>query len=112
VLGPAGESVCAPPGQRAKNPYGREIRFGRGIRLTKRPQASDDVGKLDVFNAPTVHLDEVDYLPPGTTVLASNAVSACRPPRFAPTGRSPGSAYHPDIRCANLAAIVRVSARG
>ena len=32
-------------------------------------------GKLDVFNAPTVHLDEVEALAPGTTVLATNAVS-------------------------------------
>src|SRR5215218_5030594 len=34
------------------------------------------IGKPDVFNAPTVHLDEVETLPPGAVVLATNAVSA------------------------------------
>ena len=31
------------------------------------------VGKPEVFNAPTVHLDEVETVAPGTTVLATNA---------------------------------------
>ena len=66
--------TAAAGGSVRKNPKGREIGFGRGIRLTeagrKHPMY---VGKLDVFNAPTVHLDEVEALPPGTTVLATNA---------------------------------------
>ena len=53
--------VAATGGSVRKNPKGREIGFGRGIRLTeagrKHPMY---VGKLDVFNAPTVHLDEVE----------------------------------------------------
>src|SRR5581483_8483440 len=69
--------AAAAGGTVRKNPQGREIGFGRGIRLTeagrKHPMY---VGKLEVFNAPTVHLDEVETLPPGATVLASNAVSA------------------------------------
>ena len=60
--------VTAAGGSVRKNPKGREIGFGRGIRLTeagrKHPMY---IGKLDVFNAPTVHLDEVDMLPPGST---------------------------------------------
>ena len=70
------ENVAATGGSVRKNPKGREIGFGRGIRLTeagrKHPMY---VGKLDVFNAPTVHLDEVETLAPGTTVLATNQVS-------------------------------------
>src|SRR5689334_24896481 len=68
--------TAAAGGSVRKNPQGREIGFGRGIRLTeagrKHPMY---VGKLDVFNAPTVHLDEVEAVAPGTTVLATNAVS-------------------------------------
>ena len=68
--------TAAAGGSVRKNPKGREIGFGRGIRLTeagrKHPMY---VGKLDVFNAPTVHLDEVETIAPGTTVLATNEVS-------------------------------------
>ena len=59
-----------------KNPKGREVGFGRSITLTeagrKHPMYN---GKHNVFNAPTVHLDEVETLAPGTTVLSTNAVS-------------------------------------
>ena len=58
--------TAAAGGSVRKNPKGREIGFGRGIRLTeagrKHPMY---VGKLDVFNAPTVHLDEVEALRAG-----------------------------------------------
>lgn len=92
-----------------KNPKGREIGFGRGIRLTeagrKHPMY---VGKLDVFNAPTVHLDEVETLPAGATVLSSNAMSQVQAVEF----RTPGSTawgvqYHPEYPLRELAAIVR-----
>jgi len=92
-----------------KNPKGREIGFGRGIRLTeagrKHPMY---VGKLDVFNAPTVHLDEVETLPAGATVLSSNAMSQVQAVEF----RTPGSTawgvqYHPEYPLKELAAIVR-----
>ncbi|MBS0536160.1 MAG: gamma-glutamyl-gamma-aminobutyrate hydrolase family protein [Proteobacteria bacterium] len=92
-----------------RNPKGREIGFGRGIRLTeagrKHPMY---VGKLDVFNAPTVHLDEVETLPAGATVLSSNAVSQVQAVEF----RTPGSTawgvqYHPEYPLRELAVIVR-----
>ena len=69
--------TVAAGGSVRRNPNGREIGFGRGIRLTehgrKHPMYA---GKADVFNAPTVHLDEVETLAPGATVLAANAMSA------------------------------------
>jgi GMP synthase (glutamine-hydrolysing) len=92
-----------------KNPNGREIGFGRSIRLTdagrKHPMYA---GKAEVFNAPTVHLDEVETLPPGATVLATNAVSAVQSVEI----RTPGSVawaaqYHPEYPLRELAAIVR-----
>jgi GMP synthase (glutamine-hydrolysing) len=92
-----------------KNPKGREIGFGRGIRLTeagrKHPMY---IGKLDVFNAPTVHLDEVEVLPPGATVLASNATSSVQSVEIK-TGNSIawGVQYHPEYPLRELATIVR-----
>lgn len=92
-----------------KNPKGREIGFGRGIRLTeagrKHPMY---IGKLDVFNAPTVHLDEVDVLPPGATVLASNATSSIQSVEIKTANSVAwGVQYHPEYPLRELATIVR-----
>ncbi len=101
--------TTAAGGQVRRNPLGREIGFGRGIRLTeagrKHPMY---VGKPDVFNAPTVHLDEVETLPPGATVLATNAMSAVQAVEFR-TGGSVAWAvqYHPEYPLRELAVIVR-----
>ena len=101
--------VAAAGGSVRKNPKGREIGFGRGIRLTeagrKHPMF---VGKLDVFNAPTVHLDEVDMLPPGATVLASNAMSSVQAVEIRTNGSVAWAVqYHPEYPLRELAAIVR-----
>jgi GMP synthase (glutamine-hydrolysing) len=101
--------TAAAGGSVRKNPRGREIGFGRGIRLTeagrKHPMY---VGKLDVFNAPTVHLDEVDALPPGATVLASNAMSAVQSAEFRTNGSVAWAVqYHPEYPLREIAAIVR-----
>jgi GMP synthase (glutamine-hydrolysing) len=92
-----------------KNPKGREIGFGRGIRLTeagrKHPMY---VGKLDVFNAPTVHLDEVETLPPGATVLATNGVSEVQSAEIRCNGSVAWAVqYHPEYPLREVAAIVR-----
>jgi len=101
--------VAAAGGSVRKNPKGREIGFGRGIRLTeagrKHPMF---VGKLDVFNAPTVHLDEVEMLPGGTTVLASNAMSSVQAAEIRTNGSVAWAVqYHPEYPLRELAAIVR-----
>src|ERR1700690_1877837 len=90
--------TAAAGGSVRKNPKGREIGFGRGIRLTeagrKHPMYA---GKLDVFNAPTVHLDEVETLAPGMTVLATNAVSAVQSAEIKTNGSVAwGVQYHPE----------------
>jgi len=92
-----------------KNPNGREIGFGRSIRLTeagrKHPMY---VGKVDVFNAPTVHLDEVETLPPGATMLATNAVSAVQSIELRTNGSVAWAVqYHPEYPLREVAAIVR-----
>jgi GMP synthase (glutamine-hydrolysing) len=101
--------AAAAGGSVRKNPKGREIGFGRGIRLTeagrKHPMY---VGKLDVFNAPTVHLDEVDAVPAGTTVLATNAMSAVQSVEIRTNGSVAWAVqYHPEYPLRELAAIVR-----
>jgi GMP synthase (glutamine-hydrolysing) len=92
-----------------KNPKGREIGFGRSIRLTepgrKHPMY---VGKPEVFNAPTVHLDEVDTIAPGTTVLATNAVSDVQSAEIKFNGSCAwGVQYHPEYPLREISAIVR-----
>jgi GMP synthase (glutamine-hydrolysing) len=101
--------TAAAGGAVRKNPKGREIGFGRGIRLTeagrKHPMY---VGKLDVFNAPTVHLDEVETVPPGATVLATNAVSSVQSVEIRTNGSIAWAVqYHPEYPLRELAAIVR-----
>jgi len=93
-----------------RNPKGREIGFGRGIRLTdagrKHPMY---VGKMDVFNAPTVHLDEVETLAPGSTVLSTNAMSDVQAIEIkTPAGSTAwGVQYHPEYPLREIATIVR-----
>jgi GMP synthase (glutamine-hydrolysing) len=101
--------AAATGGSVRKNPKGREIGFGRGIRLTeagrKHPMYA---GKLDVFNAPTVHLDEVESLPGGATVLATNAISSVQSVEIRTKGSVAwGVQYHPEYPLRELAAIVR-----
>jgi GMP synthase (glutamine-hydrolysing) len=101
--------AAAAGGSVRKNPKGREIGFGRGIRLTeagrKHPMY---VGKHEVFNAPTVHLDEIESLPPGTTVLATNAMSEVQSVEIRTNGSVAWAVqYHPEYPLRELAAIVR-----
>jgi GMP synthase (glutamine-hydrolysing) len=91
------------------NPKGREIGIGRSIALT---QAGRDhpmyAGKAAVFDAVTVHLDEIETLAPGTTVLASNAVSAVQSAEISVDGATAWCVqYHPEFALGDMAVIVR-----
>jgi GMP synthase (glutamine-hydrolysing) len=101
--------TAAAGGSVRKNPKGREIGFGRRIRLTeagrKHPMY---IGKLDVFNAPTVHLDEVEAVAPGTTVLATNEASDVQSAEIKTNGSIAWAVqYHPEYPLREIAAIVR-----
>jgi len=92
-----------------KNPKGREIGFGRSIRLTepgrKHPMY---VGKPEVFNAPTVHLDEVETVAPGMTILATNQVSDVQSAEIKYNGATAwGVQYHPEYQLKEISTIVR-----
>jgi GMP synthase (glutamine-hydrolysing) len=101
--------TVAAGGSVRRNPKGRELGFGRGIKLTeagrKHPMYA---GKPDVFNAPTVHLDEVETIAPGMTVLATNAVSSVQSAEIHYNGGTAwGVQYHPEYPLREISAIVR-----
>jgi GMP synthase (glutamine-hydrolysing) len=101
--------TVAAGGSVRRNPKGRELGFGRSIRLTetgrKHPMYVD---KPAVFNAPTVHLDEVETLAPGQTVLACNDVTEVQSSEIKLNGATAwGVQYHPEYPLRELAVIVR-----
>jgi GMP synthase (glutamine-hydrolysing) len=91
------------------NPNGRELSIARKIALTAagRRHAMYD-GKASVFDAVTVHLDEVETPAPGTTVLAANAQSDVQAAEINVDGAVAWAVqYHPEFSLADMAAIVR-----
>lgn len=66
-------AVAAAGGVVRKNPRGREFGFARRILLTEAGRAHPlYAGKPPVFEAPTIHRDEIASLPAGAVTLASN----------------------------------------
>ncbi|MDQ0503470.1 type 1 glutamine amidotransferase [Xanthobacter agilis] len=91
------------------SPRGREVGFGRRIRQTAEGAAHDlFVDKPGVFEAMTVHLDEVETLPEGARLLATNDHSQVQAAEI-PAGRSTCWAvqYHPEYPFREMAAIFR-----
>ncbi len=66
-------AVTAAGGVVRKNPRGREFGFARRILLSEAGRAHPlFAGKPTVFEAPTIHRDDIESLPPGAVMLASN----------------------------------------
>lgn len=101
--------TVAAGGSVRRNPKGRELGFGRGIRLTPAGAAhAMYAGKGAVFDAATVHLDEVEALPPGATLLATNGVSQVQAAEIhGPRSIAWAVQYHPEYPLREVAAIVR-----
>lgn len=101
--------TVAAGGSVRRNPKGREIGFGRSIRLTPAGREHPMYeAKADTFEAVTFHLDEVETLPPGTTVLALNAMSGVQAAEIRHNGTIAwGVQYHPEYPLRELAAIMR-----
>ena len=91
------------------NPKGREIGVARRIALTPAGREHPMyAGKVSVFDAVTVHLDEVETLAPGTTVLAANAQSDVQAAEIRVDGAVAWAVqYHPEFSLADMAPIVR-----
>lgn len=102
-------ATVAAGGTVRRNPRGRELGFARGIMLTEAGEEHDLYwDKGPVFDAITVHLDEVEETARGTTILATNAWSAVQAAEIK-TRRCTfwGVQYHPEYSFADIAAILR-----
>jgi GMP synthase (glutamine-hydrolysing) len=101
--------VTAAGGTVVRNPRGREFGFGRRIVLT--PAGRDHAmfqGKPEVFEAPTVHVDTVESLPPGATPLAHNDMGLQAAEIRLKSGATFwGVQYHPEYSVAEIAAMAR-----
>ena len=100
--------VTAAGGSVVRNPRGREFGFGRRITLTSagRDHAMF-LGKPEVFEACTVHVDTVDSLPAGATPLAHNDMGLQAAEIKHKHGVFWGVQYHPEYSCAEIAAMAR-----
>lgn len=101
--------TTAAGGSVRKNPKGREVGFGRRIGLTAagRGHAMYD-RKAEVFDAVTVHLDEVEVLAPGMQVLAANSFSQVQAAEIRVNGTTAwGVQYHPEYTLHDMASTVR-----
>ena len=102
-------ATVAAGGTVRRNPKGREIGFARSICLTEAGEEHDLFwDKPTVFDAITVHLDEIEETARGTTILATNAWSAVQAAEIK-TRRCTfwGVQYHPEYSFADIAAVFR-----
>jgi GMP synthase (glutamine-hydrolysing) len=98
-------AVTAAGGQVRRNPLGREFGFGRRIELsTAGLQHAMFEGKPAVFEAITVHRDDVGQLPPHCTVLAGNELGVQAIEIRQAGGVCWGVQYHPEYTFAEIAA--------
>lgn len=98
-------AVTAAGGLVRPNPRGREFGFGRRIMLNPAGRAHPMFGgKADVFEAVTVHLDEIAALPPAGTLLASNEMGLQAAEIRHGRGVFWGVQYHPEYSYAEIAA--------
>jgi len=94
----------------AKHPEGREIGIGRRIEILSPGHGHGlYMGKPRLFDAITVHLDQVETLAPGTTVLATNGWSEVQAAEIDTPGSGNfwGVQYHPEYTFAEIAAVFR-----
>jgi GMP synthase (glutamine-hydrolysing) len=101
-------AVTAAGGEVRANPRGREFGFARRIQLTEAGRAHPlFAGKPTVFEAPTIHRDEIASLPAGAVTLASNDMGL-QAAQFT-CGRCTfwGVQYHPEYDYLDIAAAAR-----
>ena len=94
------------------NPRGREFGVARTITLTEQGRGHGIyAGKSTAFDALCSHEDEVETLPAGATVLASNAVSRVQAAEIADGVKSFwGVQYHPEFDLPMIATLLEMRA--
>jgi GMP synthase (glutamine-hydrolysing) len=101
-------AVCAAGGRVRRNPRGREFGFARRIELSDAGRRHDMfAGKPPVFEAVTVHRDDIEQLPPGAVVLASNDMGLQALELRHGRGTFWGVQYHPEYSFAEIAATTQ-----
>ena len=95
------------------NPNGREIGVARRISATEAGQAHALYkGKQDTFDALCSHEDEVETLPAGAELLASNATSRVQAIAVRDGAKSFwGVQYHPEFDFGSVAGIIALRAQ-
>ena len=97
-------AVTAAGGTVRANPLGREFGFARRIQLTEAGREhAMFVGKPPVFEAPTIHRDEIASLPPGATALAVNDFGLQAASFTHVRGQFWGVQYHPEYNYLDIA---------
>jgi GMP synthase (glutamine-hydrolysing) len=101
-------AVCAAGGRVRRNPRGREFGFARRIELSDAGRRhAMFAGKPPVFEAVAVHRDDVEELPPGAVVLASNDMGLQALELRHGRGTFWGVQYHPEYSFAEIAATTQ-----
>lgn len=93
-----------------RHPEGREIGFGRRIEIAEAGHGHGlFIGKPRVFDAITVHQDDVETTADGMTVLATNPWSPVQAAEIETPGGGGfwGTQYHPEYTFAEIAAVFR-----
>lgn len=101
--------AAAAGGTVRKNPRGREIGIARAIAKTAAGREHPMLaGRPAIFDVPCTHLDEVETLPQGATLLASNSVSEVQAVEIRVNGSVFwGVQYHPEFSLTELVSIMR-----
>ncbi|HEY2275502.1 MAG TPA: type 1 glutamine amidotransferase [Steroidobacteraceae bacterium] len=98
-------AVAAAGGEVRANPRGREFGFGRRIKLNEAGRNHPMfAGKPTVFEALTVHRDDIARLPAGAVPLASNEMGLQALELRHGAGVFWGVQYHPEYNFAEIAA--------
>lgn len=100
-------AVAAAGGIVRANPRGREMGIARKIHLTPEGRGHPlYAGKRNCFDAFISHVDEITHLPPGATLLASNAFTHIQAVAVTHKGGSFwGVQYHPEYDLHELARL-------
>jgi GMP synthase (glutamine-hydrolysing) len=98
-------AVAAAGGRVRRNPLGREFGFARRIELNQAGRRHGMFrGKPPVFEAITVHRDDIETLPKGALVLASNEMGVQAIELRHGAGTFWGVQYHPEYSFGEIAA--------
>lgn len=101
-------ATVAAGGSVRSNPAGREVAFSRRLRLTEAGLRHPmHIGRPPVYDAPAVHADEVETLPPDAVVTVTNDYSAVQGAEIRHDGGVFwGVQYHPEYSFLDIVGVL------